>query len=242
MKTILPALILVSLAAACSVTGVRSDSRTTTSNASAETPAAANGATGKGRDASTKRAALERELPIAREKLVRARANVEAETASGTGLVAKAAAQLALSEAELKTFDERTSPTRLARAKLDLRGGRDGHEEAVEELAQLEMMYKDHELADMTKEIVIRRARRRLEMTKERLALQEGDVKTLEERTLPQERAKLVLDVEEKRREVERARRGAESGLHEKRIALMSAESEVARVEGELAALAKEGS
>jgi len=109
-------------------------------------------------------------------------------------------------------------------------------EEAKEELEQLEMMYKNQDLADMTKEIVIRRGKRRVERATQRLALQEREHQRLEQNTLPLERTKLAGEVEEKTRDLERARRTSESSLLDRRIALMSAESDVVRIETELAA------
>jgi hypothetical protein len=70
--------------------------------------------------------------------------------------------------------------------------------------------------------------------------LQESELKTLEERTLTLERQKLALDNEDKQRDLERASRAAEASLTEKRIASMSAEADLAKLESELLALSKD--
>lgn len=191
----------------------------------------------KAQEKALKRANLDRQLSVERQKLDRARQEVENQEVSGRGSVEKSAAERELAQARLRTFDEKEAPNRLGKARLDLQQAKDNLDEAKEELDQLEMMYKEENLADKTREIVIRRGKRRLDRAGERLALQQRELETLEGNTLPHERAKLALELEEKTRELDRARRAADSSLLEKRIAVMSAEAEVARIEAELGSL-----
>jgi hypothetical protein len=97
-------------------------------------------------------------------------------------------------------------------------------------------MYKDQDLADKTREIVIRRAKRDLERSQQRLALQQEDLGILTERTLPQEREKLTLDVEEKQREIAKAERAAQKAAGAQKVAVMAAEADIKRIETEMAA------
>ena len=191
--------------------------------------AAAGGAkAGEAKDKETalKRAAFERDLPIAREKLSKAKMDLADQEHIGQASLAKAKADLELTQTRLKNFDEKEAPNRLAMARLNLNQAQDRAADSKEELEQLELMYKEQDLADKTREIVIRRARRELDRSQERLRIQGDDLKILEERTLPHERAKLALEVADKERDQEKTARSADAALLEKRIALMSAEAD----------------
>jgi hypothetical protein len=94
----------------------------------------------------------------------------------------------------------------------------------------------------MTKEIVIRRARRGLERAQAHLELQSRELDTLVRRTLVEEGTRLRLDVENKQAEMERQAIEQEKALSEKRTSLMSAELEVMRAEKELRKAKTEGS
>jgi hypothetical protein len=190
----------------------------------------------KERDKALKRAALERELPIAREKLIKAQKDLSDQDLDAQGAAVKLQKDLGLAKIKLETFEKREMPAKIAKAQLDLQNSRDGLDNSQEELEQLEIMYKEQDLADKTREIVIRRAKRDLERARQRLGLQEAEATLLTERTLPQDREKLALDVEEKEREIARAERAAQKATLEKRIALMAAESDIKRIEAEMAA------
>lgn len=186
-------------------------------------------------DQAKRRAGLERELVVAKLKHGRAKQDVEDQTADNQAAAEKAAAEVAFAEAKVLLFVERESPARLKRAMLELQGAKDGLADSREELQQLEIMYKDSEIGDKTKDMVIARARRGLVRAEERLLLQEADFATLETRTLPQEKKRLDLDVEERRRDLERGRRAAEKATFDRRLAETAAEQEVARLTSELA-------
>ncbi len=221
----------LALAVGCSSTP---PSATIASPSSASAPS-------KEKEASLKKAGFERELAIAREKLAKAKRDVMDQELSGSAAVLKARADVELTQARLRTIDEKEAPNRLAKANLDLQAARDSQDDSKEELEQLEIMYKEQDLADKTREIVIRRSKRQLARAADRLKLQEDDVKILSERTLPQEREKLVLEIADKQRAHEQSVRASESGLFEKRLGILVAEAEVARLERELEALAADG-
>jgi hypothetical protein len=191
----------------------------------------------KEREKATKRAALERELPISREKLARAQKDVsdQAEDAQASG--AKIKKEIELARAALETFEKREMPAKIAKGQLDLQNAKDNLDNNKEELEQLELMYKEQDLADKTREIVIRRAKRELERAQQRLAIQQEELSILTERTLPQSREKLVAEADEKQREAARVERAAQKAAADKKIALMAAESDIKRIETELAAL-----
>jgi len=191
----------------------------------------------KEKDRALKRASLEREMPVAREKLENARRDEADQRADAQAAAAKNKRELELARKKLETFEGREMPAKIAKGKLDLQNSKDNLDNSKEELEQLELMYKDQDLADKTREIVIKRAKRDLERTGERLKLQQEDFAILTERTLPQDRERLVADVEEKEREGARAERAAVKAAGERKVALMAAENDLKRIDTELASL-----
>ena len=189
---------------------------------------------GKSSDAAAKKDSLKRDLILAQEKLAKAKRDLQDEQEMGPSAPEKARRELELAKLRLQVFDETEMPIRLAKSRLELQEATDSLDEAKEELEQLELMYKEQDLADKTREIVIRRSQRRLARTDAHLKLQAEDLKVLEERTLPQDRAKLELDLLDKQRAADTATRSAVSALHDKRIAVLAAESEVARLQREI--------
>ncbi len=185
-------------------------------------------------DAAKRREGLERELEVAKLKLGRATQDVADQAAENKASAEKGAAEIAFAEAKVALFVEREAPARLKRAQLELQGAKDGLADARDELQQLELMYKDSEIGDKTKDMVIARARRGLGRAEERLALQETDYATLETRTLPQEKKRLELDVDERRRDGERGNRAAEKAMFDRRLAETAAAHEVKRISSEL--------
>lgn len=173
-------------------------------------------------------AAADRKLAIQSERVEAARAALAAEEAAARDAVALAEAELEIAKKSLAQFDSTGSAIRLDRERLNLAGAQDRHREAEEELRQLEMMYAEQDLADKTREIVVNRGRRSLERAAKALDIQLRELSALESQGLPQERAKLALDVDRKTRELERARRSAADSVREKRIALLGAESDLA--------------
>lgn len=188
------------------------------------------------KDRALKLAALEREYPIAKEKLENARRELADGTADAQAAMAKLQKELGLAKTRLETFEKREMPSKTAKGQLDLQGAKDFLDNNKEELEQLELMYKDQDLADKTREIVIRRAKRDLERSQQRFALQQEDLGTLLERTLPQEREKLTLEFEEKQREIAKAERAAQKAAGGQKVAVMAAESDIKRIEAEMAA------
>ena len=170
-------------------------------------------------------------LEIARSKLHVAELELALARKTNDEDQAHKAKELELAQGELRQFDEIDSPDRLARERLSLTRSQDGLAEQEEELAQLEMTYAEVDLSDKTREIVLRRNHRRVERAKEELALAERALTKLEQHTLPRERAKLALEVDEKTHALENAQRTAEIGLLGKNIALEEARAAVAKQE-----------
>ena len=162
----------------------------------------------------------------------RRRTLLEQESAVAQEAVALEAADRERRQAaeDLQRWRAEERPRREAEDALDLQVSADNLLETAEELKQLEMMYKEQDLADKTREIVLRRNHRRVEREKEELALAEHDLVKLEQHTLPRERARLALAVDEKTRALETAQRTAEIALLGKQLALEEARAALAKL------------
>ncbi len=184
-----------------------------------------------------KRAKLTRDLKIARQKVAQAQLAMDHQRADDDEAVRKAAADRGLAAAKLEDLEKHSAPVRLEKARLSFKGAEDSVLESREELEQLEMMYNEQELGDKTSEIVIARAKRRLERAQWNLNIQTQELQNLEKETIPLERQELQLKVEAGEGEQRTKVRSVEANLLDKRIALISAEAEVARIETELKVL-----
>lgn len=187
-----------------------------------------------------KLAKLERDQNIAGEKLAKARmSEAHAATDQKTAL-AGAEKELTLETARMKKFSEREVPNRIAWAELRLTQTQDRVKDSEEELHQLELMYAEEDFADQTKEIVLDRSRRRVERSHRDLELRHEDHAILIEKTIPLELAEREQKVRQKELALNKAQRDAKASEADKRISLMSAESEIVRVGVDIEALKEE--
>ncbi len=147
--------------------------------------------------------------------------------------------ELELEEARLAQLRNVESGRRLRESELGVQGAQDQIEDARDELEQLEKLYKGNELADATKEIVLKRGHRSLQRAAESLALKEIAHKTLKEDLLPAELGKLQLEADRKRDECERSARNAETLLQQKKAALLRAQIELQKAKDALGELEK---
>ena len=126
-------------------------------------------------------------------------------------------------------------PNRLAEDALGLQGSWDGLLETREELAQLEMMYKDSALGDATAEITLNRTKRRLQRAEEGHRLREKRSEDLKTLTLPRDEERLRLEVKAKTVALESARRSVEKGRMARAEALRGLDVEAGKLEREAA-------
>lgn len=187
-----------------------------------------------------RQARLTRELAIARVKLEQARLAADHQALDSKEAILKAEQERELSGSKLEDLQKNQGPSRLDKAKHGLKGAEDSLRENEEELAQLEMMYAESELGDKTKEIVIQRAKRRLEQVRWWLSIQQNDLTLLSEHSLPLETREAQQQLDDKTRALDAARRAADAAAIAKKIELLSAESEIARIEQELSDVAAE--
>lgn len=185
-------------------------------------------------DPERKRARLVRQMAIAAEKVKKARLAQAHQQAEDQDKIARKRTERELASTKLADFEEHNAPQRIEEARLALRRAEDRVKEAQEELAQLEMMYAEEDLADKTREIVLERGRRRLERARRELDLQRTALANLEGHDLPREAAELRAQATDKASELENLERAAETNLLDKRIAVMEAEAEVTRLREEM--------
>ena len=192
------------------------------------------------KEKATKLAKLNRDLPIAKEESAKAKQAVANQEAQNKESIERSQSDRDLADKKLKELSEKHAPVRLDRARYDLQNAKDWTKESEEELTQLEIMYKESDLADKTREIVIQRAKRRLESSRKNLELKDRELTNLEKATLPVEAEDLRLALLQKSQALDAAKRGAEADSRARKIDLMKAESEVLRLEQEIADTEKE--
>ena len=243
------ALVLAGVAGGCAATNnteqmvVKPDAQRTLSVAPGDAESGAASDENKKSDAKkkaekeAKRAKLTRDLEVARQKVAQAQLAIDHQRADDEEAVRKAAADRDLAAAKLEDFEKHSAPVKLEKARLSFKKAEDSVLESREELEQLKMMYNEQELGDKTSEIVIARAKRWLERAEQDLRIQTQDLQNLEKETIPLERRELQLKVEAGEGEQQTKVRSAEANVLEKRIALISAEAEVTRIEIELKVL-----
>lgn len=183
---------------------------------------------------------LARELAISRERLKQTQMAHDAAKITTDQSVAKAEKELEIARRRFETFMNQSVPNRIKSAELSYQYSQDSLKEAEEELEQLELMYKEEEFAEKTKEIVIDRAKRRIERSRTGLSIQATELSILKERTIPIETEEQRMAVEDKEKALAAAKRDAESTMLGHRINLMSGESDLKRIETEQAQLEKE--
>ena len=183
---------------------------------------------------------LEHELDVNRARVKLAHMEIKAFEASHANRMAFAEEELSFAEAALATFKDFDVPNRLEIEQLSLKASKDNAQEAAEELAQIEIMYKDQDLDDVTAEFVVSRGRRRAERAAARISIQERDLEKLQTRELPSEEAQLILAVKKAKEAVDAAKREGELEQHNKAISIKEAERAVVETEAELAKLSDE--
>lgn len=157
------------------------------------------------------RAAKEKELRLKRRELEYA--NTEKETAAidrktrEMGLEAQAkkvALELEKAQKELKLFLEEHRPRQLEEKKISLDQQTYYAEHSKDELGELEAMYQADEFAKTTKELVLKRGRRQLEMAERSLAVAKKENEIFAAHTLPDRERDLKQKVADAGIEVEK--------------------------------------
>lgn len=118
-------------------------------------------------------------------------------------------------KAALEEFLSVGKADRITGADLGLRYNQDSIEDQEDELRQLDALYKGNDLAKESQDIVIKRAKRRLEQSRVRLKLVQNDYDRLVKSELPREEQNLKLNLENAKHDYESAVERNTQGLSE---------------------------
>lgn len=148
----------------------------------------------------------QRELALFRIEQQTAELDRKVRTMGVEATLLRTASELDLARRNLDLFlnDQRARELEDRRISLDYSVHRADH--AKDELGELEAMYQADEFAKTTKELVLKRGRRELEMAERSLAVARKATAEFEQHTLPQRERELrqkVADAENERRKAE---------------------------------------
>jgi len=187
----------------------------------------------KEREQQRKLVKLERDVKVAQLKLSKANDTLQQAEINFSESVEKAATDLEIARIKLTNFREISVPNRIARAQLNLERTEDGVTAAREEMQQLELMYNEEQFADKTKEIVLDRARRRLERSERDLTLRHEEFKTLVDVTIPLETREREIGVQQKELALAKIQRDHKISRIGQQIGIVTAEGEIVRLENQ---------
>ncbi len=188
-------------------------------------------------DSAEKRESLQEKLAVAERRLEHARMELEMQGAEATFSVEMAVQERTIAQAELEQFIEFDLPGQSKRSELGLQRAKDSATEAAEELAQIELMYKEQDLEDMTAEFVINRGKRNAERTQRSLELQVRNHEALVGHELPREQQRRKMAVQRADHALKMAKARAKASALMKEISLMNTERELVELQKELAKL-----
>jgi hypothetical protein len=231
------AILTLVVVTSCALNGCATPRTAAPKKAQADKPEAADKSAEK---TASKRASLERKITVAELSLQQARLEATSAAQSSGKAVEHAAGDLALAQAKLTAYQTIEAPNRLSRKQLELQRARDSATEAQEELRQIEIMYEEQDLEDMTAEFVINRGKRNAERRKRSLQITERSLQLLTDHTIPTDIETRVLEVSRETESLAKARRSAEADELKKRIAVLNAESKLTELQEDLAELDEE--
>ncbi len=150
---------------------------------------------------------------------------------------ANASVELSLAKKRLMQFNAFTEPTRIQQEELNLKSVKESAAEAAEELEQIELMYKDQDLNDMTREFVVARGQRRAENAKTRIEIREANMTAVLSTELPMERERLSLGVARAEQALRNLVSEKEIGTRNKQLSIAGAKHALEQAEKALAKL-----
>lgn len=136
-------------------------------------------------------------------------------TMSVDNAVARATLELEKQRKELDLFLNQHKPRELEEHRIQLDWQTYRAEESKDELAELENMYKGDEFAKDTKELVVKRGRRQMEMSARSLAVAKKEFEVFEQHTLADRERDLRQKVKDSEIELEKARLEHEKAMLE---------------------------
>ena len=177
---------------------------------------------------------LERNLQVAQLKLEKTKISQEQSRRREQVNLAKTEAELDLAQQRYQNFMEKSLPSRIAWQELTQKRVADNVKEAQEELEQIEMMYRQDEVDEKTKEIVVERSRVRLERSQRDQDLRRIDFETMMNLSIPIEKREQEMSLQEKEQALERLKESMRLSELDEKINLMGAEDEITRLQYDL--------
>ncbi|MBK7876490.1 MAG: hypothetical protein IPJ77_12195 [Planctomycetes bacterium] len=230
-RTFLALPFLVLPLVACSSTGAKSGGPSGASNGKQEAS--------KDDDAGEKLAKKEFELECARLEQRLKKLGNEAEERSAANELEEAERGLRDAREALENFQSHDKPMKLDDGQLDLDQAIQRRTQQQQELEELEAMYKQEELATLTKELVISRERKGLEFAKRALEMMTKNIEHAKSVELPKKARELTESVAKAERRLVEARAKSEKLKLENQLETMKSERALADLEKEVAKLKK---
>lgn len=179
----------------------------------------------------------QRDLELARTELQVAEIDRTERTLTVERALAKTAAERDSAAMELQVFLDDVKPRRLEEQRIDLDQNTYRAEHQKDELGELTAMYEADEFARSTKELVLKRGRRDLEMAERRLAVAQKEMKHLEQIELPRRERELRQKLADAELEKKKSELGAEKAKLELEMAQRKASAKIADLEQDIAEL-----
>jgi HlyD family secretion protein len=171
------------------------------------------------------------EIDQARGELRLAELERETEVMSAQLALAFAREDVAAAERALASFRSLERPHAEGESELALRQARNRLLDAEAELAELESMYADDDFAEKTKELVLARGRRSLEVARRAVELVEVQRRNLLEQELPEKERLLQRELEEAKAAVIQAERAFERARLRTELSVAKARHELTEKE-----------
>ena len=198
------------------------------------------GATGDAQEAATEAPAKtkkvdiakkKRDLEVARLELSIAELKSEISLRGAENAVAKARRDLDAATEKLETFARRERPVDIEKAQIGHDRAAHSAEHALDELNELKAMYSAEEFAEMTKELVIKRGERRLEVARRELDVQKEKLAILKENELPRKQRELEAKVADAQSALEDSQLKLKQARLESQVTLLKARNRVIELE-----------
>jgi hypothetical protein len=151
--------------------------------------------------------------------------------------LAKTADELQRAEKDLEVFVKEVMPRELEQKRIQLDGSTYRAEHSKDELGELTAMYDADEFARTTKELVLKRGRRDLEMAERQLAVATKEALHFENVVMPQRLKELQQKVADAKLERKKAQVEAEKAKFEFALAVQKAADRRADLEEDVADL-----
>jgi len=182
-------------------------------------------------------AALEHDLRISRATYEKQQADLEIGARGDALALLQAETALKDASTNLQSFEEVEGKHMVAQVELNVKFMEDALHDQVEELAQLEKMYKTEELTNATSEIVVRRAKRNIERTKLTLDIGRAEAGNVKNVKYPQQRQVLSHAVETSKNALESLKSAQSLSKVQRDVEAQKAKTALAQLEEQSAKL-----